>query len=116
MAALLRSGKFLRVVSGLARQGNNNNGQTQGPTSGFNGLGQASASADPFTSSLVPSLELGQGSGPSGGAWSLQLLEGSLPALGVEASANEDKDRDRRAEVSAYGLIVIDVMKGGNGE
>ena len=83
MAALLRSGKFLRLVSGIARNNNNNNVPGNGAASGGGGVPGA-ANANPGglppgsdQTGLIPPVDyIG-----SFQAWSLQHLENALPTI-----------------------------------
>lgn len=90
MSALLRSGKFLRLVSGVARNNANNNPVSASGTPGVAGGGGALpppgvGAAD--GSGLIPPVDyIG-----SFQAWSLQHLENALPTIGGSSSQQQEK-------------------------
>ena len=77
MAALLRSGKFLRVVSGVARHQINGPNGPNAPNAApsIDGNGASSASSQNWLSGNWDG-------GSTFQAWSLQHLQNSLPVLG----------------------------------
>ena len=83
MSALLRSGKFLRLVSGIARNNTNN------PNGGGNGVPNLQSVIPPGGADsgqqLIPCVDhLG-----SFQAWSLQHLESALPTVGANHSQQD---------------------------
>ena len=79
MAALLRSGKFLRVVSGVARHQINGPGpNAPNAAPSLDGTGGSSASSGQHW------LSGNWDGGATFQAWSLQHLQNSLPVLGKD--------------------------------
>jgi hypothetical protein len=97
MTALLRTGKFLRLVSGIARSnvpgGGGNNGQ-QNPNGG---AGFGAQHAEGYH--LMPALD---GASPFQ-AWSVQQMQSALPALTVsrEDDGNNEEEMEILAEVGS---------------
>ena len=90
MAALLRSGKFLRMVTGLTRQ------QVQQPSQPAAIAGPAPSG--PTEASLaIPSGFENTGGSSSFQTWSLQHLQGALPALSsVGCVGSSDRERENK--------------------
>ena len=99
MAALLRSGKFLRLVSGIARNNNNNtNVPGNGAASAGGGSVPGAANANPGglppgsdQTGLIPPVDyIG-----SFQAWSLQHLENALPTI---TGSNQQQQQQQQQE------------------
>ena len=115
MAALLKSGKFLRMVTGLARPGQQSGpvqqqtsllplSNTNGTTNGGATLGEKGGGMDNGSSSLI---QLADGSATFQ-AWSLQHLQNALPVL---AGGSEKEEERRKSQKDPLLNYLVDRQK-----
>ena len=116
MAALLKSGKFLRMVTGLARPVQQSgqaqqqpsllplNNTTNGTSNGGATLGEKGGGLDNGTGSLIP---LADGSATFQ-AWSLSHLQSALPVLAGGSEKEEERRKHQKDPLLSY---LVDKQK-----
>lgn len=108
MAALLRSGKFLRVVSGVARHQINGPAGPNAPNAAPTLDGSGASSASSGQNWLSGNWD----GGSTFQAWSLQHLHNSLPVLGkFPGLRNFRRYRIKGCWIGGESLVTVDLQR-----